>query len=224
LTGTELKLADKQGHDVWKHVELSDCGDVLMNAELNTRYLQQPVEGLFVFRHNRQAWEVLGQPGQEFGQPPQPIRSVSHGSINRHGQVTFVLNMETSKRFETTSRLLRIEPDGAVQILNRDGDRAVGGTTLRSFGEPRILASGQVVFTAVPESFEPTDRDPSAIAISDGRQLVVVATSSAWQKALPKFRELLSPEFKAADSGHVGICFNWSPFDNALLLATPQFR
>jgi hypothetical protein len=213
LPGTKLTLADTHGHDVWKDIQLSDRGDVLMYAELDESHRSENAECLFVLRPESEAWLPLARPGQPWGEPPQMIQYVSPGAINVRGQVACVVAAGVDR---TGPRLVRVEPDDELTIVASFGDQVASGEKIRSLSQPRILAGGQIVFQAGLKSSD------AAIAVADEKQIRLVALESDWPASVAGFSSPRLQEFQASDSGHVAFLIGDAVFEFALLLATPR--
>jgi hypothetical protein len=222
LMGTKLNLANNNGHDVWKDVQLSDRGDVAMLVEVDTSYQQEKAEGLFVLRPGSEAWETIAQPGQSFGQPAHAIRSVSPATFNSQGQLACAVQIDAEEQYERESRLLRIEPDGKREILFSEGDSASSGEKLLGAAQPRILAGGEIFFRSAVDSTSEPGRYDGVIAITDGKQLLIAIHSSTWEAALPDFNDPRHEEFQVSDSGHIGILLKQGIDKDALLLVSPR--
>lgn len=218
LPGTDWTVASDR--DCWSSAFLNDHGDVVF-AQMESTGMEMVAGCIAVLPAGGSKWRIVLRAQQPLGEPPLNIQAVSFPSVNAQCQIACAVQVVDRKTQQSKQQLLRIQSDGKLTVLARSGDQLAAGVIVEGISAPHILSDGKVVYQAALRAPDFSTPREEALVIADGTQQRLIlrqADLSATGFQLPKMEQ-----FQASDTGHVGVKVKGDAFEDALLLATPDF-
>jgi hypothetical protein len=218
LAGTDWTVS-RQGVFDWGACRLSDRGDVLF-VDVSSTGMEFVADYVAVLRPGEKKWKKVLRMGEAWENGPLEIRQLSIPSINAGGQLVCIVLAGPSGSYEGTTHVVRVEADGQLTVLARQGDQVGDNVVVTRIMNAAILSDGKVVYRATLKSGDFFRKSESALVLTDGQERRLILRETDLTSL--GIEEPAIQQYQANDQGQLGVLVEGVGRGQALLLFTPE--